>query len=322
MEVTSETMGKRTLKFGLTPLIAIALLSSELVFAKVCEKWEKPSVLGYLDTKHVPEASGLAVSRQFKRFYHINDSGNQVEFFSSKRDGEETMPIGIAGFSASDTEDMALGPCPLTKDTCIAVGDIGDNRERRSSINIAFIQELETFPKSVTPQAIRSFRYPDRAHNAESMAVLPNGDLIIITKEKIGGTSFIFRARKSSYVDKASEAVVLEKIGEFNFYSVTKDKFLGGLATGMTVSSDGKKFAVLTYNLIVEFNVDLSQEDIRSKDWKEGVEYRIVPSITLSQQESISYDDDEQSLIYTTEFANIVVGSRRSVPIMRVGCSQ
>ncbi|MES2855791.1 MAG: hypothetical protein V4692_08005 [Bdellovibrionota bacterium] len=310
-------------------LIALSLIvqvfQAETSFAgDLCEKWEEPKVIGYLDTSQVSESSGIAVSLTSKFLYHINDSGSAGVFFVSSRDGNETKKVTVSGFTPSDTEDLSAGPCPESEKRCLAIGDIGDNRVRRKSVKIAFIEETGVFSESVKPVSIRSFSYPGGSFNAEAMAILPNGDVVVVTKETTATRpASIFRAKRASFAKVSANTIVeFKKIGEIDSFKIAKDRFLGGMITGMSVSRDGRRFALLTYGLVVEFAVDLQTEAGVSKDLKEGVDYKVLSAPPLSQQESITYDDDDRSLIYSTEFANIGLGSRNSVPIMRLGCAK
>jgi hypothetical protein len=311
-------------KLDLLNLSLALALAPSIATAKLCEKWEEPTVLGHLDTKYLNEASGLSVSRIDKKLYLINDSGSAPEFFVSDRNGDGAKKVSVSDFKLEDTEDLALGPCVMSDKRCVILADIGDNDKKRSNIKVIFVEEVNPFPAAVKPLGTRYFKYPHKPHNAEAMAVLPNGDLIVITKESKmakGKPSEIFRAHKSEYEKKSNgEVTTLDKIGEIDANKIAQDKFLGGVVTGMSVTSDGKKFVLLTYGAIIEFDVDLSAEKLDWKNWKKDVDYKVLSAPPLAQQESIAYDADEKSVLYTTEMANFGLGSRQSVPIMRIGC--
>jgi hypothetical protein len=305
-------------------LLAFAFGVSLQAHAKLCQSWAQPELLGHLDPKFVNESSGMAASRGAKVLYHINDSGSPPEFYVSDLNGEHTRKIAVSDFTLEDTEDMALGPCPLSSKRCLALGDIGDNNSKRKSIKVVFLEEQVPFPDRVKPQATRYFIYPNGPHDAESMAILPNGDLIIITKEMNflnGKPSQIFRSRKSDYAEKSEKnPILLEKVADLYAGNFTHDKMLGSVVTGMSVTSDGSKFVLLTYGTIIEFNVDLRSTNLNPQSWRENIDYKVLAAPPLAQQESITFDDQDKSIIYSTELANFGLGSKQSVPIMRIQC--
>src|SRR5690349_18401504 len=100
--------------------------------ASLCAQWSGPVQVGTLDPAFLPEASGIAVSRQYEdRYYHINDSGDGAAFYVTDSAGQKTRKVAIRGYKPQDTEDLALGPCDGGGDTCLFVGDIGDNAQKR-----------------------------------------------------------------------------------------------------------------------------------------------------------------------------------------------
>src|SRR4030095_5066906 len=106
------------------------------------------------------------------RLYQINDSGDIGQFYITAPDGSDTRAVRIAGFDPKDNEAMSLGTCTqATPISCIYVGDIGDNDARRSSIEIVLVEEVRRFSDVVKPRNRLKLRYPDRPHDAESMAV-------------------------------------------------------------------------------------------------------------------------------------------------------
>lgn len=309
------------------------LLAGHALAQTVCSAWSEPIEIGQLDGKILDEESGLAVSRRYPKLYHINDSGGGPYFYVTDRDGSHTKKIRIEGFKAKDTEEIALGPCPedlKSRSTkCLAIGDIGDNFERRKSIEVVFLLERKAFGSSVKPVARVELKYPDRPHNAEAFAVLPNGDLVIVTKEggRLSGShpAQVFGAQSQNLIDgiKKKRPVALEHRGEIDVPALTGDKGLGGLVTAMSLSGDGRRFVLMTYGKALEFDLDLAnarfpptlnQQSQKSRSW-----HSIVSVRPLVQQESIAYDTNDRDLLYSTEVGLDIFGTKKP-PLMKTRC--
>jgi hypothetical protein len=194
--------------------------------------------------------------------------------------------VAVAGFNPNDTEAMSLGPCPgLPRRSCIYIGDIGDNRARRKAIEVVAVEEQRTFAATTKPVARLTLRYPDGPHDAESMAVHPDGTLFILSKDR---PARLYRVR----VDAATPT--LEAV-------TTLDA--GNAPTDMAISDDGSRLLVLTYKEAVEFGLDFKEQ-------------RRIPLLALPQQESVTYLPGSRSFIFATERA---IPLQRQ-PIMKVDC--
>jgi len=86
----------------------------------------------------------------------------------------------VSGARVYDWEDLATGPCPEGR--CLFIADIGDNAGHRPRIAIYRIPEPP--PGATTSAAAQVFfgKYPDGAHNAESIFVDADGRIFVITK--------------------------------------------------------------------------------------------------------------------------------------------
>lgn len=286
--------------------------------AEVCSIAEA----GFLDTGLINEASGLAVSRQFPgRLYHVNDSGDSGRFFQTALDGSGTRPVSIDGFDPVDAEDLAFGPCGTVDGDCLFVADIGDNNRRRSEIRIVVVRELEAFPDRVSALDTMSIRYPDGPHDAESLALHPNGDLFIITKfadysRLEVSPSRIYRLGFESRRSAGDDVVTLERFGgDLELGAISSDTFSGSLPTGADISRDGTRLLVLTYVNAFEFNVDLARRPLGNvSDLVQGTDFQEISLTGEVQQEAVAYFDQD-GFLYTTERA-----SGNEAPILEVRC--
>lgn len=254
-------------------------------YAQLCTQWKEAVRVGELQPQ-LKEASGVAASRKFPgRLYHLNDSGDSGRFFITDMDGKNTTPVPVMGFAPVDTEALSLGPCG-TRGSCLFLGDIGDNEINRKSIEIVVVDEVEHFPQTVRPRQRLTLRYPDGPHDAESMAVHPNGTIFILTKER---PARLFKADPRLPTQTLTPVTTLDP---------------GGKPTDMAISDDGARLLVLTYVDAMEYTMDFQHQ-------------QKITLAFLQQQEGVTYLSGSRSFIYTTE---------RLLPVlpqwmMRVDCA-
>lgn len=300
----------------------ISLCITAVTHAELCIRWNEPQTVGALDKNILKEASGIEVSSSNKTLYHINDSGNGIYFYTSNLDGGNIKPVSILGYESSlaDFEDLSVGPC--YSKSCIFIGDIGDNTKSKKYIKIIIIQEKDRFESSAKPVKIIRLKYPDRPHDAESLAVHPNGDLFIITKEanykrKKAFPSKIYRVKKDDWQSDYTAIKSMELIGSIDIMQINDSYtgFFDNLITSFDISSNGKRFILLTYQNAYEFNIDLSVvNDLNSKDLIRGKDYNTIVLKRLPQQESTAYLNSDKSILYNTEYK--VVAPK----LLRVDC--
>ena len=301
--------------------LIVALVTIQSLSPFPC-KWAKPSQVSLLE-KPIDEASGLAVSRKIpNRVYHINDSDKRGRLFITDKTGHNTREVYISGFQPKDTEDLALGPCDSTTD-CLFIGDIGDNDRVRKEVEIVVVEERTNFPAEMPIRNRIRARYPDGSHDAESMAVHHDGDIYILTKNlrlsglrPTVGPVAIYRLKQVQWRNSKNTVETMELVAGLDFAKLLPGSLLGGqLPTGMSISADGKRFLVLTYQDAVEFLIDLSTS-VSPSTWKEGQHYRRIPLQILPQQEAISFSPDGNAFLYTTERMS------RDAPIVEMKCAQ
>lgn len=137
----------------------------------------------------VTESSGVAVSRRHTGvLWTHNDSGDGPVLYAIRLTGDVIGRVELAGARAVDWEDVALGPCPdAPAQDCLFVGDVGDNLERRARGVVYIIPEPDprALPAAVPARAV-GVRFTDAAHDVESIAVSPGGDLHLVTKGRVG----------------------------------------------------------------------------------------------------------------------------------------
>lgn len=305
----------------------IAVLACALVLglpaaaqAGLCAKWGAATLAGLLDPVVISEASGLEASARFPgRLYHNNDSGDGLRFYITDTAGGRTTTVELKGPHPTDIEEMSLGRCGKT--TCLYLGDIGDNPAARSEVAFTLVEEKKDYDAIVTPlRAVRA-RYPDGPHNAEAFAVLPDGDLIVITKPADRdftkpGPAQIFKLTANQLAQ--SEGVqVFARVGELDLPKLLPDlPFYAWVVTGLDIAADGRHALILTYGAILELDLDLSKPPPPLAEWRKGETWQVLRPPPLQQQEAIAWLPDEQGFVYDTETG----GAHGPARLMKVAC--
>jgi hypothetical protein len=152
-----------------------------------CTAYGTPQALGPSPSV-LTELSGLAASRVHPGLlYTHNDSGDSARFFAITQQATVAAEIHLSGATATDWEDISVGPCPAG--SCVYIGDTGDNKSDRTQYVIYRVTEPTTLPSDgsvVTVASYESFPfvYPDGPHNAETLMVHPQtGRVFIVLKE-------------------------------------------------------------------------------------------------------------------------------------------
>ncbi len=174
-------------------LALAGLLASAPLAAQASWRYDQPVRAvrtAYFANRRVNESSGVAVSRtQPGVLWTHNDSGNDPMLYATDTLGHDLGTFRVVGATNNDWEAIRVGACG--SGSCLYIGDIGDNAERRGDIVIYRIPEPRVRGDSLGPIATARavalhVRYPDRPHDAEAMLMTPIGDLLLVTKG-IGG---------------------------------------------------------------------------------------------------------------------------------------
>jgi len=309
----------KTIVFALF-LICLTMATAQ---AELCKVWEKVKVVGEMEHTIINEASGLATSEFADRLYHINDSGDGPFFYQTDLNGQKTKKIAIENFEPADVEDLAYGKCGQIEQekNCLYIGDIGDNAEARTTISVVVIEEVEEFPEKVTPLKTLVLKYPDKAHNAEGMAIHPNGDLYILTKEvdyanQRAVSAILFKLTKEKMNGSSENPLELEKVFEYEFpFILFNFNLWGRIVTAFDISADGKRLLILTYKTAIEINIDLEVGPLKPiRQMVPGIDHQIIAIPALAQQEAVAFTRDGTAFYYNTEF------KENKVELIKVSC--
>ncbi len=242
------------LRFSLT--ISFSVLIYFLLVAPVSAKeprFGERVDRGLLEHSDLDEASGIAASRKNPGvLWSHNDSGDSNRIFALNTAGKHLGIFAIAGATARDWEDIAVGPGPVEGESYIYIGDIGDNEGHFDLKHIYRIPEPlidangSPIDSTLASAEIISFRYPDGNRDAETLMVDPlTHDLYVVTKRETN--VIVYRA---PYPQSTTSAITLEHVATLNF----------SLAVGGDISPSGLEILIKSYTHIYYWRRTLSQE--------------------------------------------------------------
>lgn len=226
-----------------------------LPFALAAQGWrtsapQSMTLSGYLTERALAEASGAAPSRANPGlFWTIGDSGNPPELLAIDSTGALRGRFVLANVANTDWEAVSVGSCP--QGTCVYVGDIGDNAERRSEVAIhRVVEPVVGNAERVTVSGVETLRlrYPTQSHDVEAMGVTPAGSLLLVTKGRSAGVlAYELRAEAWSRAGVVT-ATRLDSL------PIVPHGGTGRLVTDLALTADGRRLVVRTYRDLFVFD--------------------------------------------------------------------
>lgn len=216
-----------------------------------------------IEDPRITESSGLAADPRAEGYWTSNDSGDDGIAYRLDPSGEVT---GTLRYRAEpvDVEAVAMHEGRLY------LADIGDNGAQRERVTVYSFGDARADDQTV-PYRAYEFRYPDGAHDAETLLVDKTGRMYVVTKGVEGG---IYRAPKTPKRTTVNE---LDRVGDAPA-GVTDGTFL----------PDNDRIALLTLGTI----------QIIDRDG-----YRKVSEVSVPAQEQA------ESLAVSLDGASLLVGS-------------
>jgi hypothetical protein len=260
-------------------------------------------LLATISDKRIAESSGLTASRTTSGvLWTHNDSGSGPHLFAIDRQGRTLCRYDVSEAKNNDWEDIAIGPGADGK-PALYIGDIGDNNKSRSNPIVYRVREpvvatnqtrlkADTLPAEKLP-----FRYPDGAHDAETLMVHPKtGEIFIVTKSG-KGVSGVYAFPLPL---QPGQKVTLTKVATLTFTSHFGSGRIAEaerMTTGGDISPDGRRVAIRTYVSAYEWDIAPNQS---VGDALKGKPRTIFLPLTR-QGESLCYRADGKALLMTSE---------------------
>lgn len=270
---------------------------------RTSDEYEKPEIVGKIETKEITESSGIAASRCNPGvFWTHNDSGDEAFLFAVNAKGEKLGTFQVSGAKNHDWEDIAAfrnanGECFLY------VGDIGNNTRSRDVFTIYRVSEPKISgadknsskknPSKTANAEMIKFEYPDLRRDAETLMIHPRtGDIYILSK-RLSDSSGVYKLSKDYSLEKTNK---LEKLADFTVPAIPN-----GFLTGGDISPDGSRVIICDY-----FNAYEIKLPERAKNFDEIWKQKplIVELGERAQGESVGYSADGESIFATSENKN------------------
>jgi hypothetical protein len=203
----------------------------------VCRDYSA-SVAGNASDPDLTEISGMARGRRDESVLWVHeDSGARADVHALSLDGTVRQTFRLAGASARDWEDMAVGPGPGAGTHYLYLGDVGDNSQQRDTIVVYRVPEPAITGNGLTTLAGAesiTLRYPDGPYNSEAMAVGPDGTIYVITK------STVTRIYLAPYPQSTSGVITMREVPAGTLAS-------RATLTGADIRMDGRALIVRGY---------------------------------------------------------------------------
>lgn len=183
------------------------------------------------------ETSGLAASPSGDAvLWAINDSGNAAVLYALDTRGSALARVAL---DADNRDWEALDGGSVDGIPTLLIGDTGDNLRSRREGRVLLVAEPDAISVGVdAPLPVRTlrFRYPDGAHDIESLA-LADEALWMLDKPALGAggerrASGVYRIPLSAWRAGDDTVPAVERVGDYLAPS-------GGLAAGLAASVFG-----------------------------------------------------------------------------------
>lgn len=269
-----------------------------------------PRLAGLMTDARLVEFSGMAPARRKDRFWAINDGGQDPILWQIDNKGKIKSQLLIEGVQNIDFEDLAsfsLKPPKGRRVHYVAVPDIGDNVAMRNDHKIYIMADVPG-RKSATPEWTIHFRYPDSAHDAESMAVdAKEGYLYIVIKRVLPPVVYrlplqpglsktgAWPNQQMKQIQIAERVGILEGIPESDQKSADPHNAVryASQPTGAVIGCDGNELFLLTYASVYRYTKSEGQS------WADallGQMPQVKPLPLMFQAEAITLSRDCNSL--------------------------
>lgn len=253
-----------------------------------CAEYGTATETGTVQVSGLDALSGVAVSRQQPEILFTHNDHDRPVVYAIDFQGREHAQIVLTDAPATDIEDIAVGPCG--SETCVYLGDVGDNGATRGEYAILrFV--APSVPVAPGSNAMTSaferfrFTYEDGSHNAEGLMVGPDGTIYVVTKLAPGSGGSVTATGPSS-VYRLPGSITSDSVAV-----ATKVATLSVPETGEAAASAaaahpcGQGFLLRTYDKVYEFvtpsgmpfeaafEVDPEAIELADEPQSEGIDY-------------------------------------------------
>ena len=296
---------------------SIALCTSVLLVSSACDMKSSsrsaetgPPVnmerTGWLASDKLLEASGMQASFSREGDFFVHNDEGRTALYAVDETGANLGRITIVPAKNKDWEDITS--IPVDDERWIVVGDIGDNKAKRKSIKLYFIEEPKTDKNDrySGEQVLKHhvyLTYPDGPRDCESMAYDPVDDRILLLSKRDKPPRLYAIDLETALTQQSAELEFLGTTSTFRPITIRDRAQWGGRAdfiiqpTGFDISADGSEAVVITYRSLYRYK---RKED---EDWLSALQRKPeeVVGPPAVQNEAITYTVDGKAIYVTTE---------------------
>lgn len=310
--------------------------SPTLTYAQTSCQWKFSKTGNYANQK-IDEISGIAHSNNGRWRFLVNDSGSAPLIYVQDQITSQIYPFNVPVKSFTDVEDLSVGRCQshlfkneaediLPDEECLYIADIGDNRKKRSNINL-YVLRVNKIEEHILKNEKKyghyvptvKMHYPQSAKNAEGFSINPlRPELGHILSKTTKGEAELFTVNLNLWEE--SKDLALEKIAALPIVDKLKSKKIKTSDTSITsmdIAPQGNKILFLTYGTAFELKINMETaanwNEEEWKDWFQQSTFEPIKIENLEQQESIAYGKNENEFFYTTE-------SKKKAPLVQANC--
>ncbi|HEY3561964.1 MAG TPA: hypothetical protein VGL05_31070 [Kribbella sp.] len=233
-----------------------------------------PKKLFSIKDDRIKESSGLVKSVKHQGVYWtVNDSGDSGRVFAVDSSGKVKA---VLRFGAKVKDVEALG---IDREGTLYVADIGDNKENRDQIEIYTIPEPEELQDADVKYHQYDFKYPDGAHDAETLLIEPGTSQLYIVTKALKGTGAIYSAPPAPTRQGTNE---LSKLAPAP----------AGVITDGTFLPDGQRVVLRTYT------------DVATVAWGDTPTAVARGAVLIGQGETVALGPTDGTVVVGSEGAN------------------
>ena len=237
-----------------------------------------PKKLFSIKDDRIKESSGLVKSvKHPDTYWTVNDSGDTGRVFAIDLTGKVKA---VLRYGAKPKDVEALG---IDRNGTLYIADIGDNKENREQIEIYTIPEPETLQDSSNVKYHQyDFKYPDGAHDAETLLIDPETSQLYIVTKSLKGAGMIYAAPPAPTRQGTNDLTKLAPAPT-------------GVITDGTFLPDGQQVVLRTYT------------DIATVAWGDNPNAIARGAAPFGQGETVALGPTEDSVLVGSEGANSAV---------------
>jgi hypothetical protein len=267
---------------------------------------------GTLHQPHLDELSGLQASRRHAGVLWTHNDDTDALVFGIDSGGKLLGTLQVPLASNRDWEDIALLPMP--DGDLLVLADLGDNGLKRGGGKLWFVtepQELDEAPfnQLATLHHVLTLRWPDGSHDVEAVAYDPLGNRLLFLDKRSQPPRLYGLDRDQALAVDEAEPEFLAEIRSFRPPQLADRRRFGqrtawiSQPTGMDISADGQRAAVITYRSLYLF--DLAS----AENWVQGLQSKATEIIgpPAEQAEAVGFATDQKELYVVSEGRNAPV---------------